>query len=175
MYPQETLQKVTTEIVSSAPPVVVFGIGIPGSGKSTLLKSVARELDTTPVDVDRHRNQILSLGWSAGAVDRLNHQVATEVSTHIVRGGVALIDSPNCHPEFREQDIALYRSLGARTIGAIWMDTPQEVAIARNSRRNSIARVSLQTITSMHASLSSQHPSTSEGFDWIIRLTDEEE
>ena len=163
-------QLITGEIVASTPPVVVFGIGIPASGKSTLLQDLGKELSTHPIDVDGYRNRMMATGWSIGAVDRLNHQIATDVATRIMQGGVALIDSTNCHAEFRQKDIELYRSLGARTIGAVWLDIPLDEAIARDAQRATRARVGKQTIASMHTALHSQLPSVAEGFDWVMRV-----
>ena len=170
---ENVTQQIIGEVLSFAPPTVIFGVGVPGSGKSTLLNELGTQLSTKPVDVDNLRNRLMTTGWTAGAIDRLDHQIASEVSTHIINGGVAIIDSTNCHAEFRQRDISLYRSLGARTIGAIWLDTPLEAAIARDTSRDTRARVGAQTVTSMHAALTSQEPSVPEGFDWVFRVTDE--
>ncbi len=171
MSNNSSLERATSEIVSSRPPVVVFGIGIPGSGKSTFLQQLGRELATDPINVDGYRNRMMATGWSIGGVDRLNHQIATDVANRIMQGGVALIDSTNCHAEFRQKDIELYRSLGARTIGAIFLDTPLDIAIARDAERQSTAHVGAQTIKSMHTALQAQQPTQSEGFDWVIKQT----
>lgn len=172
MNHQNTLEQVVEKITSSAPPVVVLGVGIPGSGKSTLLNAVGENLSVAPVNVDEIRNRLMVLDWGVGALDRLDHQIASKASNYIANGGVALIDSPNCHAEARTENVALYRLLGARTIGAVWIDTLIEQAVSRDNSRVGRARVGHQSIAAMHSVLNRQRPNISEGFDWIVRISE---
>jgi shikimate kinase len=172
MIHPETLELVTTQIEQSTPPVVVFGIGIPGSGKSTLLNALGREFSTPPVDVDHIIKRMRKVDWGPEAFERLNHTIDAEVSTHISEGGVAILDSPNCHAKIRELDIAYYRSLGARTVGAVWLDVSLKTAISRDIHRPRKQRVGWQTIGPMHYALEDQEPSETEGFDWVVRISE---
>lgn len=171
MTSRDSLDRVSAKIAASTPPVVVFGVGIPGSGKSTLLDTIGAEFSTTPINIDNYRNRLMALNREGGGIlDRLDYQVDSEVSRHIMQGGVAMIDSTNCYPEMRTQAINRYRTLGARTLGAVWMDTPIELAIERDAGRERKSRVGEQTIRVMQAALSAQSPSGREGFDWIVRI-----
>jgi adenylylsulfate kinase-like enzyme len=172
MILRNTLEQVTAEIEQSTPPVVVFGIGIPGSGKSTLLNAMGREFASTPVNVDDIRDRMRSSDWGPGGYIRLDEQIAAEVATHIADGGVALLDSPNCFADLRQDDILRYRSLGARTIGAVWLDVSLETAISRDIHRSRKQRVGWQTIGPMHAALADHEPCEAEGFDWLVRISE---
>ncbi len=167
MNHDEAVERLTERIVSSVPSIVVLGVGIPGSGKSTLLRDVAHELDTTVIDVDAIRNRLIRLDWSDGALARLRAAVDSEVSQHIVRGGVALVDEPSCHAKERLENAKRYRSMGAKTLGAVWMNTPLEIAIDRDSQRTGRARVGAETVTSMYRNLQLRYPSRKDGFDWV--------
>lgn len=148
--------------------MVIFGVGIPGSGKSTLLRAIAKEYDTAPIEIDTLCEQVRAEGHN-NIFDEIKQRTDAEVAPHITRGGIAIIDSTNCYAEERLDDIKRYRSLGALTIGAIWLDTPKEIAVARNESRTR-GRIETYTIDCMYAALSRKEPSTDEGFNWVIRV-----
>ncbi len=163
-------EQIIESISGSTPPVVVFGIGIPGSGKTTLFNEIGREFTTDPVNVDSIRKHVRALHNGPNTYEQIDHEISTAVSQHIWRGGVALLDSPNCYRDLREADISYYRSLGAQTIGAVWLGISLEEAVLRDSKRQESERVGASTIRSMHNALEASEPSIDEGFDWIVRV-----
>lgn len=167
---RQTIEAIVDKITASPAPIVVLGVGIPASGKSTVLDAVGGELGIRPVDVDGVLRRTQSEGWSNGSYDKFQERVRMEAANNMRLGGVALIDAPNCDVEYRRTDIEFYRSIGARTIGAVLMDIDPELAIQRDGRREVPARQGANTIAFMHASLQNNLPEPTDGFDWVQRV-----
>ncbi len=165
-----SIENVVSRIVESQPPVVVLGVGIPGSGKTTLFRRLAHELTVPFIEVDELRHKALYSDSSGLVVELLAKFVDTEVARQIMQGGVALVDSTNCDHEMRATDIARYRGMGAKTIGALWFDSTLDTAFAHDrSRRKSVGP---DIISYMQRALSISLPSIEEGFDWVQRISD---
>lgn len=162
------VKSISREITSSAPPVAMIGIGAPGSGKSTLLNAVASELSVETINLDSIRNSLVAAGVGCGLVDGIQDQLQCEIAARMNQDKIALIDSTHCYAEDRLRTVAICRSLGARTVGAVVLDVPLEKAVLQNAGRTE-GRITADTIRKMHEGLKSQPPSASEGYDWMVR------
>lgn len=158
------------QIDSSPKPVVVMGIGIPASGKSTLLEQTAwlAGPDLVVVNVDNIRNRFLRLRAGRRLAEYIDQEMYRQIEISLDNFGVAVVDTTNTEHQRRIQEVGRYRDLGAAAVGAVFLDTPKDLALERNTKRP--VPVTRTCIEQMDSSLQSMRPDLSEGYNWLITV-----
>lgn len=138
---------------------LIFMCGIPGSGKSTYARKLTM-FGYNRVNMDEIRIEYPHLPkarqWGI-SFDR--------VLTFSNLGKSVVIDNTNFLAEQRRR----YMRVKVPSKICIWLDTPLEVCLLRNSLRTGSARVPENVIRDMY--LKFQEPSTIEGFTTIRRIS----
>lgn len=149
-------------------PTVYVGIGVPGSGKTRHLEPFAKEIGAAYICPDKIREE-----WTGDAnCQAQNESVWDEARCRAARalrkGQSIVIDATNANPEYRKELIQFCLSLQPHAVVGIWLQTPLEVCLDRNARRERV--VPDQVILDMHAALKQSPPSLEEGFTtiWLV-------
>jgi predicted kinase len=131
---------------------LVVLVGLQGSGKSTW---VGEHLAATHAVVSKDH-------WPhARRREARQRRVVAEL---LAAGRSVVVDNTNPGPQERAPLVAAARAAGVR-VRAVWLDTPEEIASARNERRSGRARVPLVGLLATRARF--VPPSTAEGFDRV--------
>lgn len=154
-----------------AVPVAIMGVGIPGSGKSTLLRPLAEEIGARYLCADDIREELTG-NASDQTVNAKAWRLLHERATASLNKGISVvIDATHATRRQRKGDAVLYRQAGAVTVVAFVVAVEPEVAIIRNEGRD--RRVPTETIHRMARLLQEYPVQPSEGFDDIIRITND--
>jgi predicted kinase len=131
---------------------LVVVVGLQGSGKSTWVRE---HLAGTHTVVSKDH-------WPrARRREARQRRVVAEL---LAAGAGVVVDNTNPGPEERAPLVAAARAAGV-PVRAVWLDTPWEVALARNERREGHARVPLVGMLATRARF--VPPSAAEGFDRV--------
>ena len=103
-------------------------------------------------DYFSHENEVYQIMW-----DQINGALSD--------GRDVIVDQTSLNPKSRKYLID--HLTGYKTLNAIWIDTPLEVALERNELRQGLARVPRKDIYRMYQRFIA--PSFEEGFDKIFR------
>lgn len=152
---------------------VILGIGIPGSGKSTILKQFAEKNSYTYICPDDIRKEL-----TGSEVDQSkNQEVWSETykrsSESLGKGETIVLDATFTNPSQRKNFIAFVRDNGAEKIQGIFVDTPFEVAMERNSLRE--RKVPSHVIERMKDELNKFPPEIEDDFDSLFTLDENQE
>ena len=145
-------------------PTYYFMVGIPASGKSTH----AASLGCTVICPDEIRRE--HPDWSGDRVFELARALVSEV---LLAGRDVALDATATIRCWRTRDIAAGKPYANRVV-CIWMDTPLEICLRRNSQRiqrDNCVRVPPHEIERMYRNLAMNIPDLSEGFDEIVQVT----
>lgn len=155
-------------------PHLMLLVGLPGSGKTTLAAELLhQQTGACLISTDRIRQQL----FGNEAIQGPWLKVWTEVGHQFQRAAnqietgqaeVAIYDATNAVRKQRRQAIALARTRGFSVITVIWLDTPLEVCLDRNRRRD--RQVPEAVILQMHRCLIGAPPSLTEGLEGLVRL-----
>ena len=133
----------------AAGPELVVMVGLQGSGKSSWVSS----------NVSGTHDVVSKDHWpNARRREARQQRIVAEL---LGAGRNVVVDNTNPAPEDRAALIALARQAGV-PVRAVWLDTPLEVCVARNARREGRARVPPAGLFGTCARL--VPPSTDEGF-----------
>lgn len=126
-------------------------IALPGAGKTTLVGKIittlrvsAPDINTTVVCPDDIRDELAGVHMRQAKYDSAANTKVFEIAkerTRVALGmsGIVITDathlSRRINSSFREEAVRQYRELGARTVAALVLDVPLEVAQARNQAR----------------------------------------
>ncbi len=160
------MSKLEQQLGELETPFVVMGVGIPGSGKTTVLSELAGDFDIARICPDDIREEI-----SGNAADQsVNAQAWEEaydrVKDELAGGNSVIIDATHAEAWRRPQTVEMYRSFGAVTVAAVFIDVPVEIAKERNTGRDRV--VPDYAIEKMAKALESEPVSLKEGFDVVI-------
>ncbi len=176
------------QIANLERPAVLMTVALPGSGKTTLLKSIERELRPTGLVLevvcpDAIRDKLADVGERQAEYDPAQNIevfriVGERTKAVLGMGGLVIIDATNLSrsrdSSFRPVAVQAYRDLGARTVAALVMDVPLEVALERNEARGAqeegYVKVKPEDIVKMDA-YRQAHPLSVEApgeFDMVI-------
>ncbi len=163
------------KVLEADSPSVIMGIGIPGSGKSTALEHVRHSLSPASelIDADAIRERLVKLRAPQPDTYRLMQvDIVRQTERALEKGKTAIIDTTNVEARQRLDTIRTITALGRCSFGAVYMDTPSEVALERNSQRQ--VPIVPSTIHSMSNLLQQRLPVIDEGYDWLLRITPDE-
>ena len=111
-------------------------LGLQGSGKTTWAKANAKRLNAVVLSSDDIRNEMVEQGQAAEVENGdavfaiFNRRLAG-----LVRAGHnAISDATHIRRAWRQNEIEIARSLGAKVVG-VWLDVPLEVCLRRNVLR----------------------------------------
>lgn len=152
-------------------PSVIMMAGVPGSGKSYLADQFGELLHLPVISSDACREEI-----SGDPNDQSVSRQAWELVYHKAEGAIhdgnsVIIDATHKSREQRQRDIKRYRSYGARTVAAVHVAVTLGTALARNAARERV--VPVHVIEHMHDALSQFPPTERDGFDFVVRLSNE--
>jgi predicted kinase len=109
---------------------------VQSSGKSTWASANARRLEAVILSSDEIRNELEANGRPEAAQN--GHQVFAIFYERLARllneGRNVISDATHARQTWRNDDVTIARSLGARLVG-VWFDVPHEICRARNARR----------------------------------------
>lgn len=147
---------------------VIVGIGVPGCGKTTYLKPLAKELSLKYINPDDIRQEITG--------NATNHSKELEVWNLVhsslieaLKNRGAIVDATYTKKKDRRKLIELCRQNGASEIIAYWFNLPLKTCIERNnSRKRAVPEIAIKK---MHNRLKMNPPTTNEGFDKIVVIS----
>lgn len=144
--------------------------GIPGSGKSTWLKNHLKpEVKNHIVSRDEIRFSLLKDGEDYfSKEEEVYKQFWHDISSYLNEGYNVFADQTSLTPKSRKYLID--HVSGYDNINAIWMNTPTEVALARNENRKGRAHVPKTAIINMSKRFTI--PSFEEGYNMIVEVED---
>lgn len=144
--------------------------GIPGSGKSTFLSQFVKKSSSLIISRDKIRFSLLKDGEDYFAHEPIVEQMFyTGISKALELGYDVFADQSSISPSARRK--IKNRVHGFSEINIIWIDTPIEVCIERDSKREGRARVGEKVIKNMLANFTP--PTFEEGFANIYKYKDE--
>jgi predicted kinase len=150
------------------PPVKLYVlVGIPGSGKTTYARKYLA--DKWRVSMDDLRFMLSVEPYAEPlqpVVVELEHTILERLLAGVnSRFNDIVVDATSVTRERRRRYIELARKYGARPV-AVFIQTPLEVALARNRQRANVIPESV--IYRMHQML--EPPSRDEGFEYVITV-----
>jgi predicted kinase len=146
----------------------LIGIGIPGSGKTTTLKKFAEKNGYIYICPDDIRAEL-----SGDPSDQTRNKEVWELTykraeTAIQNGLTIVVDATFANPGQRKSFIEFLRKSGVNKIQGLYVDTPLEIAKERNQKRD--RKVPDFVLDRMHASITENPPSLTDGLDSLIIL-----
>lgn len=151
-------------------PVVIMMVGVPGSGKSSVASDLSRLLSMPVLSSDSYREELSGDANNQAVSKQAWGLVYARAHTVLANGEPCIIDGTHNNAAGRRRDINRYRKSGAATVIAVWVDTPLEISLGRNSARDRV--VPEPVIQRMWESIQLSPPLQTDGFDTVIRLSD---
>ena len=151
-------------------------IGLPGSGKSSLVRQLVTECQQRPIiSTDAIRAQLFGDENIQGSWLLVWYQVQSQFQQAVERiaqgqASEAIYDATNAARKQRREAIALARTTGFTHITGLWIDTPVQVCLERNQRRQ--RQVPEEVILHMYRQLQDAPPSLADGLDQLIHCTE---
>ncbi|MGK7873635.1 MAG: AAA family ATPase [Xenococcaceae cyanobacterium] len=148
-------------------------IGLPGSGKSSLAEQlVAKSPGSQVISTDAIRAQLFGNEGIQGPWLFVWRRVQLQFSHAVEQINLgqipeAIYDATNARRRHRKEAIALARATGFTEIIGIWVDTPLQLCLERNRRRD--RTVPEEVILRMHRQLQDAPPALDDGLDQLIR------
>lgn len=148
----------------------IIGIGIPGCGKTTLLKPLAERGGLAYVNGDDIRAELTG-DPRDHSKEELVWQTAFDCIRTALQGKGVVVDATHSKRKDRRKMTVFCREHGAKQIIGYWIKTPIQACLERNEARERI--VPPVSIHKMHRRLSINPPTTEEGFDEIMEVTND--
>lgn len=153
------------------PPFVVMGVGTSGAGKTTLLKPFADQVGAQYLSSDEIRAELTGDESDQSVHSEVWETLYHRAAEHLEQGASLVVDATHAKPDERRAAVEKYRDFGAVSVIALVIETDIEQAKARNHDRaaNGGRFVPEHAIERMHRQIQKTPPTSSEGFDEIVR------
>jgi predicted kinase len=146
---------------------LILLIGLPGSGKSYLASKLLAECPKSQlISTDSIRSQLFGSEAVQGSWLLVWRQVQRQFQQAVAHSPLAIYDATNAVRTQRKEAIALARATGFTYITGLWLDTPLQLCLERNRRRERI--VPDEVILRMHSCLRDAPPTLQDGLDYLI-------
>ena len=144
-------------------------IGLPGSGKSLLAQKLLRQHpDYSLISTDAIRAQLFGDAAIQGPWLAIEEQIRLQFQQAVASSAGAIYDATNAQRHHRRELIQLARDSGFYPIWGMWIQTPLEQCLQRNSDRS--RQVPAEIIRKMHRQLEDAPPRLSDGFDRLLAI-----
>lgn len=144
-------------------------IGLPGSGKSILAQKLLRQYpDYHLISTDAIRAQLFGDEAIQGPWPAIWEQIKQQFQQAVTDAADAIYDATNAQRHHRRELIQLARESGFDQIRGIWIQTPVEQCLQRNSSRS--RQVPPEIILKMHRQLIDAPPGLMDGLDSLFWL-----
>lgn len=144
-------------------------IGLPGSGKSLLAQKLLRQHpDYHLISTDAIRAQLFGDAAIQGPWLAIWQQIRLQFQQAVASSTGAIYDATNAQRHHRRELIQLAREVGFNPIWGMWIQTPLEQCLQRNSDRS--RQVPADIILKMHRQLEDAPPHLSDGFDRLLAI-----
>lgn len=140
---------------------LIMMVGLPGAGKSTVSKEIAERENAVILSADALKDELLNGANDEKYNPMIFHELYTRAQNNIRNGKSVVLDATNAGSETRIDALKKYDACEKE---CYYINTPLEVCLERNSRRQRM--VSEDLIVSMYTRL--MLPSTTEGFDRVF-------
>ena len=156
-------------------PHLILLIGLPGSGKSSLAGQLAVQIpESYIISTDAIRAELFGEEAVQGPWLLVWRQVEAQFRAAVEQindGKIsrAIYDATNAARRKRRDVLTLARAAGFTKITGIWVDTPLQVCLERNRRRD--RSVPEAVIERMYRQLRDAPPSPAEGMDRLLRYS----
>ncbi len=161
-------ESILTTIASLPHPMVVVAVGVPGSGKSTYLKPLAEQVGMVRINLDDLRKWLLRDATNQSFNPQIWQIAKLAITTALSAEQSVVVDGMNTQRKYREEEVAFYRSGGAKTVIALVFNTPLEICLQRNAARS--RQVPETAIIKEFERLQRQPVVAAEGFDRVIPI-----
>lgn len=147
-------------------------IGLPGSGKSTFAAQLTQQdQQYRLISTDRIREALFGSEATQGDWMRIWHEIQRQFKAAIAHSQpgsacIVIYDATNARRRDRRKLILLARHCGFNHITGVWFDTPLDVCLERNRKRD--RQVPDEIILQMHRRLLGGPPDLSDGLDELI-------
>lgn len=148
-------------------PSALMMIGVPGSGKTTFARQAAELLELTYVCPDDIREELTGDVRDQSKNEVVWQEARRQVQEALEADKSVIIDATYTKEVDRHKDIATFREYGARAVIGVFVDTPVDVAMHRNSKRKD-NKVPPYVIRRMQTNLVNSPPSKEDGFDEVL-------
>ncbi len=149
---------------------LILLIGLPGSGKSSLASFLLAEYPRSRlISTDAIRAQLFGDEGVQGPWMLVWYQIERQFREAVEQSSVAIYDATNAVQCHRKEAIDLAHATGFTDIIGIWLDTPLQVCLERNRKRD--RTVPDEVILQMHSSLICAPPTRQDGLDCLIRYS----
>jgi predicted kinase len=149
---------------------LIMLIGVPGSGKSSLASVLLAQYPRSQlISTDAIRAQLFGSEEIQGSWLLVWHQIERQFRQAVQQSAVAIYDATNAVGSHRAEVITLARTIGFTSISGIWLDTPIQLCLEQNRRRD--RTVPEEVIWQMHSCLLNAPPTLQEGLDRLIRYS----
>ena len=148
---------------------LIVSIGIPGSGKTTYMKQFATTQKLAYVNPDGIRLELTGDETDHSKDPLVWRTVYDRLAAGLQTGGV-ILDSTLTTRRGRREIVRFAQKHGTQQITAYWFNVPLAVCMQRNERRD--RTVPYDILQKMHERLVQHPPSTDEGFDQIITISE---
>ncbi len=147
---------------------LIIMCGLPGCGKSTYAKKLMEENDCEYVSRDEIRYETVT--DQAHYFDHesdVYKEFCNRIDKYLLAEKTVIADATHISAASRKKLLKNLQVIPDE-VWVIWMDTPFEVCMKRNSEREGITRVPDKTMYQMKSNF--RPPATFEGFNKVIRV-----
>lgn len=148
---------------------LIMLVGIPGCGKSTYArKLVELHPEWVHISIDAVRYEyVADQAHYYDHEDEVYKEFCNRITMHLMKDKTVIADATHLTTGSRKK---LLNNLGTKPdeVIVIWVNTPFEICMERNGKREGITRVPDKAMFSMKSRF--RPPSVNEGYDLILKV-----